>query len=124
MPITKKYPLDELIAALKRYPTERGREITAEYVLLAGWNDSPRDAIALAKLLRGVHTKVNAIPFNEDPNLPPWMKRPSDRAIDTFVETLVEHGVPVTVRRSKGRDIAAACGQLRGRTEPRRKRMA
>ncbi len=124
MPITKKYPLEGLIAAMKRYPTERGREMTAEYVLLAGWNDSPRDAIALAKLLRGVHAKVNAIPFNEDPNLPPWMKRPSDRAIDTFVETLVEHGVPVTVRRSKGRDIAAACGQLRGRTEPRRKRTA
>ena len=122
MPITKKYHLDQLIAALKRYPTEKGREITAEYVLLAGWNDSPRDAIALAKLLRGVHAKVNAIPFNEDPNLPPWMKRPTERAIDTFVETLVEHGVAVTVRRSKGRDIAAACGQLRGRTEPRRRR--
>ena len=124
MPITKKYPLEELIAALKRYPTEKGREITAEYVLLAGWNDAPRDAAALAKLLRGVHAKVNAIPFNEDPNLPPWMKRPSDRAIDAFVDALVEHGMPVTVRRSKGRDIAAACGQLRGRTEPRRKRTA
>ena len=122
MPITKKYPLNELIAALKRYPAERGREITAEYVLLAGWNDSPRDAIALAKLLRGVPAKVNAIPFNEDPNLPPWMKRPSDRAIDVFVETLVKHGMPVTVRRSKGRDIGAACGQLRGRAE-RRKRV-
>jgi 23S rRNA (adenine2503-C2)-methyltransferase len=124
MPITKKFPLDELVAAMKRYPAERGREITAEYVLLAGWNDSPRDAIALAKLLRGVHAKVNAIPFNEDPNLPPWMKRPSDAAIDTFVETLVRNGTPVTVRRSRGRDIAAACGQLRGRTEPRKRRTA
>ena len=124
MPITKKYPLDELIAALKRYPVEKGREMTAEYVLLAGWNDAPRDAIALTRLLRGVHVKVNAIPFNEDPNLPAWMKRPADDAIDAFVDTLVNHGMPVTVRRSKGRDIAAACGQLRGRTEPRKQRRA
>lgn len=115
MPITAKYPLDALIAALKRYPTERGREITAEYVLLAGNNDAPHDAMALARLLRGVDAKVNAIPFNSDPNLPSWMKRPTDAAIDRFVETLVESGVAVTVRRSKGRDIAAACGQLRGK---------
>jgi 23S rRNA (adenine2503-C2)-methyltransferase len=117
MPITKKYPLDELIASLKRYPTEKGRELTAEYVLLAGYNDAMADAITLAKLLRGLTVKVNAIPFNEDPNLPPWMKRPTDAAIDRFVSTLVKNGVHVTVRRSKGRDIAAACGQLRGKSE-------
>lgn len=115
MPITAKYPLDELIAALKRYPAERGRELTIEYVLLAGYNDAPYDAVALAKLLRGVPAKVNAIPFNADPNLPSWMKRPTDAAIDRFVETLVDNGVAVTVRRSKGREIAAACGQLRGK---------
>jgi len=117
MPITKKYPLDELIDALRRFPLEKGRDITIEYVLLAGYNDSPQDAAALAKLIRGVHAKVNAIPFNADPNLPPWMKRPSDPAIDRFVDALVRNGVHVTVRRSKGRDIAAACGQLRGKTE-------
>jgi 23S rRNA (adenine2503-C2)-methyltransferase len=115
MPITAKYPLDQLIAALRHYPTEKGRELTIEYVLLAGYNDSPRDAIALAKLIHGLRSKVNTIPFNEDPNLPSWMKRPTDRAIDQFVDTLVRHGVHVTVRRSKGRDIAAACGQLRGK---------
>jgi 23S rRNA (adenine2503-C2)-methyltransferase len=115
MPITAKYPLDELIAALKRYPAERGREITVEYVLLAGWNDAPHDAVALARLIRGLNAKVNAIPFNEDPNLPAWMKRPADAAIDRFVDTLVRNGVAVTVRRSKGREIAAACGQLRGK---------
>jgi 23S rRNA (adenine2503-C2)-methyltransferase len=115
MPITSKYPLEELIAALKRYPTEKGREITVEYVLLAGYNDAPADAIALARLIRGFQTKVNAIPFNEDANLPSWMKRPSDAAIDRFVDTLVRNGVAVTVRRSKGREIAAACGQLRGK---------
>jgi 23S rRNA (adenine2503-C2)-methyltransferase len=119
MPITKKYPLDELMASLRRFPIKKGRDITIEYVLLAGYNDSPQDAIALAKLIRGVHAKVNAIPLNEDPNLPSWMKRPGDAAIDRFVDTLVNHDVHVTVRRSKGRDIAAACGQLRGKSEPR-----
>ncbi|HEY0144327.1 MAG TPA: 23S rRNA (adenine(2503)-C(2))-methyltransferase RlmN [Thermoanaerobaculia bacterium] len=116
MPITKKYPLDELMETLRRFPYEKGRDITMEYVLLAGYNDAVRDAVALAKLIRGIRgAKVNAIPFNEDANLPKWMKRPSDREIDRFVDTLVQQGVRVTVRRSKGRDIAAACGQLRGR---------
>jgi 23S rRNA (adenine2503-C2)-methyltransferase len=124
MPITKKYPLDELIAALRRYPAERGREITIEYVLLAGYNDAPSDAVALSKLIHGLHAKVNAIPFNADPNLPPWMQRPTDAAIDRFVDTLVRHGVAVTVRRSKGREIAAACGQLRGRSESAKRRKA
>jgi 23S rRNA (adenine2503-C2)-methyltransferase len=119
MPITKKYPLEELIAALKRYPAEHGRELTIEYVLLAGYNDAPSDALALARLIRGLRAKVNAIPFNADPNLPDWMKRPSDAAIDRFVDALVRNGVAVTVRRSKGREIAAACGQLRGKTERR-----
>jgi 23S rRNA (adenine2503-C2)-methyltransferase len=124
MPITKKYPLDELMASLRRFPLEKGREITIEYVLIAGYNDAASDAIALAKLIRGIHAKVNAIPLNEDPNLPAWMKRPGDRAIDRFVDTLVKHDVHVTVRRSKGRDIAAACGQLRGKSEPRRRKSA
>jgi 23S rRNA (adenine2503-C2)-methyltransferase len=115
MPITAKYPLEDLIDALRRYPLEKGRDLTIEYVLLAGYNDSPRDAVALAKLIRGLHAKVNAIPFNADANLPKWMKRPSDAEIDRFVETLVQSGVRVTVRRSKGSDIAAACGQLRGK---------
>ena len=117
MPITKKYPLNELIAALHRYPLERGRDITIEYVLLAGYNDSTADASALARLIRGLHAKINAIPFNEDPNLPKRMQRPSDDAIDAFVDTLVRNDAHVTVRRSKGREIAAACGQLRGKSE-------
>jgi 23S rRNA (adenine2503-C2)-methyltransferase len=119
MPITAKYPLDDLIASLRRFPLEKGRDITIEYVLIAGYNDAPRDAVLLAKLIRGLHAKVNAIPLNEDANLPQWMKRPSDAAIDRFVDTLVQHDVHVTVRRSKGRDIAAACGQLRGKGEAR-----
>ncbi|HEX7154849.1 MAG TPA: 23S rRNA (adenine(2503)-C(2))-methyltransferase RlmN [Thermoanaerobaculia bacterium] len=115
MPITKKYPLEELMESLRRFPLEKGRDMTIEYVLLAGYNDSTQDAVALARLIRGIRSKVNAIPFNEDANLPKWMKRPSDRDIDRFVDTLVRNGVRTTVRRSKGRDIAAACGQLRGK---------
>jgi 23S rRNA (adenine2503-C2)-methyltransferase len=115
MPITAKYPLEQLMESLRRFPLEKGRDVTIEYVLLAGYNDSARDAVALAKLIRGIPAKVNAIPFNEDANLPQWMKRPSDAAIDRFVDTLVSQRVRVTVRRSKGRDIAAACGQLRGK---------
>jgi 23S rRNA (adenine2503-C2)-methyltransferase len=115
MPITSKYPLEQLMESLRRFPLEKGRDITIEYVLLAGYNDSARDAVALAKLIRGIPAKVNAIPFNEDANLPKWMKRPTDVAIDRFVDTLVSQRVRVTVRRSKGRDIAAACGQLRGK---------
>lgn len=117
MPITKKYPLDDLMETLRRFPLEKGRDITMEYVLLAGYNDSPSDARALARLVKGIRSKVNAIPFNEDANLPDWMKRPSEAAIDRFVDALVDAGVRVTVRRSKGRDIAAACGQLRGKDE-------
>jgi 23S rRNA (adenine2503-C2)-methyltransferase len=115
MPITAKYPLDELMESLRRFPLEKHRDITIEYVLLAGYNDAPRDAVALARLIRGIRAKVNAIPFNADPNLPAWMKRPGDDAIDAFVDTLVSQDVRVTVRRSKGREIAAACGQLRGK---------
>ena len=115
MPITKKYPLEDLMETLRRFPLEKGRDMTIEYVLLAGYNDSPEDARMLAKLIGSLRAKVNAIPFNEDANLPKWMKRPSDREIDRFVETLVDYGVRTTVRRSKGRDIAAACGQLRGK---------
>ena len=125
MPITKKYPLEELMAALRRFPLEKGREMTIEYVLLAGYNDSPDDARSLARLIRGLHAKVNAIPFNEDANLPSWMKRPAEPAIDRFVDALVDSGARVTVRRSKGREIAAACGQLRGKsvaTSPRARR--
>lgn len=117
MPITRKYPLRALIDALREFPLERDREITAEYVLLAGYNDSPEDAAELSRILRGLRVKVNAIPFNPDPQLPDWMKRPDDAAIVRFVRMLVGLGTDVTVRRSKGDDIAAACGQLRGKTD-------
>jgi 23S rRNA (adenine2503-C2)-methyltransferase len=122
MPITDRYPLEELVDTLSRFPLEKGRSLTAEYILLAGWNDSPSDARALARLLRGLRIKVNAIPYNPDPALPDWMKRPDDPAIDRFAQALISEGMLVTVRRSKGLQIAAACGQLRGSTDRPRPR--
>ena len=121
MPISKKYPLDEIVAELRKLPRDGQRHLTAEYVLLAGWNDSRDDAQMLALLLEGLAIKINVIPFNPDPNLPDWMERPSDDVIDRFAGTLVAEGARVTVRRSKGLDIAAACGQLKGSVERKRR---
>jgi 23S rRNA (adenine2503-C2)-methyltransferase len=110
VPINKKYGVAEIIAACKRFPVRKRSRITFEYVLLAGVNDSLQDARALAKLLTGVKAKVNLIPLNAAPGIP--FERPSDKAIDRFAKTLAERGVVVSVRKSRGRDIRAACGQL------------
>ncbi|MGH9441919.1 MAG: 23S rRNA (adenine(2503)-C(2))-methyltransferase RlmN [Thermoanaerobaculia bacterium] len=121
MPITKKYPLAQVLAAMKSFPLTHRRRITAEYVLIAGVNDSPDDARHLARRLRGIPVKINVIPFNPDPRYVPEFQRPSERAVDTFVETLARERYTVTVRRSKGPDASAACGQLKGReADPRR----
>lgn len=122
MPISKKYPLDELIRELRQFPLENNRNLTAEYVLLAGWNDSVDDAWLLAKRLRDLSIKINVIPFNPAPDLPAWMTRPDDATIDRFAAALVDAGARVTVRRSKGLEIAAACGQLKGSPERPRPR--
>ena len=84
--------------------------ITFEYVLLAGVNDSPDDARKLAKLMAGLKSKVNVIPLNAAPGIP--FERPSDEAIDRFAKTLADQDILVSVRKSRGRDIRAACGQL------------
>jgi 23S rRNA (adenine2503-C2)-methyltransferase len=120
MPISKTHPLSEVIAAMKAFPLSHRRRITAEYVLIAGVNDSTDDARRLARLLRGIPVKVNVIPFNEDPRHLPEFRRPPEPAIDEFVETLAREHYTVTVRRSKGPDALAACGQLKGReADPR-----
>jgi len=110
VPLNKKYGVAEIIAACKRFPLSKRSRITFEYVLLAGVNDSPEDARQLAKLLSGVKSKVNVIPLNAAPGIP--FERPSDDAIDRFAKTLAERGLVVSVRKSRGRDIRAACGQL------------
>ncbi len=124
MPITKTYPLDGLLAAMKAWPLEPRRSILVEYVLIAGVNDFERDAQRLARLLRGLRVKVNVIPLNEDAVYLPGWKRPDERSIEGFARALAGAHLTVTVRRSKGPDASAACGQLKGRTEdPRRRRL-
>ena len=122
MPITRTYPLAGLLSAMRRWPLDSRRRITIEYVLIAGVNDSPEDAARLARLLRAIPVKVNVIPLNEDPVYLPGWKRPDEPAIDRFVERLAQAHVTATVRRSRGPDASAACGQLKGRTEDPRKR--
>jgi 23S rRNA (adenine2503-C2)-methyltransferase len=110
VPINRKYGVGDIVEACKRFPLKKRSRITFEYVLLAGVNDSPQDARRLAKLVAGVKSKVNLIPLNAAPGIP--FERPSDDAIDRFAKILADHGVPVSVRKSRGRDIRAACGQL------------
>jgi 23S rRNA (adenine2503-C2)-methyltransferase len=110
VPLNKKYGVSEIIAACKRFPLQKRRRITFEYVLLAGVNDSVQDARLLAKLLARVKSKVNLIPLNAAPGI--LFERPSDEAVDRFAKILADSGLLVSVRKSRGRDIRAACGQL------------
>ena len=120
MPINRTYPLPDLLDALRRFPLESRRRITIEYILLAGFNDRPADAIALAQLLRKLPVKVNLIPFNADPVLGERFARPDDAVVDRFQETLIARHLTATVRRTRGEDVGAACGQLRAFARPPR----
>jgi 23S rRNA (adenine2503-C2)-methyltransferase len=110
VPINRKYPLAELIATCQRIPLKRRDRITFEYVLLDGVNDTPEDARRLVTLLGSLKAKVNLIPLNAAPGLE--FERPSDERVDRFAGILARHGLTVSVRKSRGRDIRAACGQL------------
>ena len=110
VPINQKYGIADVIAACRRFPLKRRQRITFEYVLLAGVNDAPGDARKLATLLTGIKAKVNLIPLNAAPGIP--FERPTDEAIDRFARALADRDVTVSVRKSRGRDIRAACGQL------------
>ncbi len=111
MPVNKRYPIKELLAACRRFPLEPRRRITFEYVLLRGVNDSHEDALRLARLLRGIRCKVNLIPFNPFPGTE--LQRPDDASVRHFQQVLLDHHYTAPVRESRGRDISAACGQLR-----------
>src|SRR3954449_3010605 len=113
MPVNRTYPLAELMAALERYPLEKGRKLTFEYILIRGVNDSLRDADRLSRLLSGLRAKVNLIPINPDPVLGERMVPPDDARIEAFKERLRQRGWIATIRRRRGDDVAAACGQLR-----------
>ena len=111
MPINRKYPLKELVAAMRRIPLRSGRKVTAEYVLLEGVNDSPEDARTLARLLRGGRIKVNLIPYNPHEESP--HRAPPPETVDRFRQALLDGGIQAITRERRGADIRAACGQLR-----------
>ncbi len=110
MPVAQTFALDNLISAAQFYTKAVGKRITFEYVLLRGFNDTYEDIIALSALTRKLDCKVNLLPYNPVPGLD--FTRPEPRAVDRFAAGLVKKGVIVTVRTSRGRDVAAACGQL------------
>jgi 23S rRNA (adenine2503-C2)-methyltransferase len=110
MPIEERYDIQDVIAAARRYPIPHGGAVTYEYVLLGGVNDQPTHARALVRLLAGSHGKVNLIPLNPAPEIP--FAPPSPEAIDAFCRILSEARITVSVRRPRGQDILAACGQL------------
>jgi 23S rRNA (adenine2503-C2)-methyltransferase len=118
VPINRKHPIEELLAACWHYlEKQNGRSITFEYVMLDSVNDKPEHARQLARLLRGRAAKLNLIPFNVFPGT--RYRRSSTSAILRFRDILNEHGVIATVRRTRGEDIDAACGQLAGRVTDR-----
>jgi len=114
VPLNRKFPIAELLQACRDYPgASNARRITFEYVMLKGINDSMDDAKLLVKLLKGIPAKINLIPFNPFPGT--RYKRSAAPAIQRFKEELLERGLIATVRRTRGDDIDAACGQLAGR---------
>lgn len=115
MPVNRKYPLKELTAACEEYQHHKGRMITLEYILIAGVNDSSDQAKPLAALAKKLFAKVNLIPYNKVEGLP-W-ERPSEKTCEDFLAALEKLKVIATLRREKGHDIDAACGQLRLKTE-------
>src|SRR4051812_46141355 len=110
VPVNRKYGLVDLLDACRRFPLKRRQRITFEYVMLNEVNDTPEDARRLVRLLTGIKAKVNLLPLNEAAGIP--FTRPSDDRVDRFARILADHGVTVSVRKSRGRDIRAACGQL------------
>lgn len=112
MPVNDRYPLKDLLNACKKYPLAPRQKITFEYILMAGVNDSARDAKNLVRALNGIKAKINLIPFNEFPGSE--FRRPPEERIHAFLQILLDKGYTAIIRWSKGEDIGAACGQLAG----------
>lgn len=120
MPINQRYPLADLLAALRAFPIAPREHLTFEYILIRDFNDSVADADQLHRLLRGLPAKVNLIPLNPDPVLGSEMKPPRASRVEAFRHRLASRGLTTTVRRRRGDDVRAACGQLRAPSrEPR-----
>ncbi|HNC97984.1 MAG TPA: 23S rRNA (adenine(2503)-C(2))-methyltransferase RlmN [Myxococcota bacterium] len=115
MPITRRYSMEELLDACRKLPLPKAKRITFEYVMMAGFNDSLEDAHRLVRLMRGIRSKVNLIPYNENPDR--QIRRPSEAQVQRFQHILLDAALNVSVRATRGKDISAACGQL-GKTEP------
>ncbi|MCB2202281.1 23S rRNA (adenine(2503)-C(2))-methyltransferase RlmN [bacterium] len=117
MPIAETFGLDKLIDAVRYYADQTRDRVTFEYVLIEGFNDGMDDVLALARLIEGIPCKINILAYNPVPGLP--YKRPSDEKVDWFGRQLYPRAPAVTVRKSRGRDIEAACGQLAARKTDR-----
>ena len=115
MPVNRRYPIQSLMNACRKYPLQPGRKLTFEYVMIDGVNDSPDDAHRLSKLLSGLRCKVNLIPLNPFPQC--QLKRTPDERMLAFQRILMQHKVRALIRESRGKDISAACGQLRAKQE-------
>ena len=116
VPLNKKYPLKELLAACRAYPgIHNARRITFEYVMLKGVNDSPADAREMARILKGIPAKINLIPFNPWPGAPYACSSPA--AVEQFSDILADCGLTAPVRQPRGQDIMAACGQLKSASQ-------
>ena len=115
MPINRKWNLEKLIAAAREFPLRNREKLTFEYVLLDGVNDSPQSAHELVELIRGVRAKVNLIALNPGPGIS--FHTPSENLVTQFQKILIDAGVPAFIRRPRGRDIYAACGQLKRTVE-------
>ena len=111
MPINRRYPIEQLLDAIRRFPLKHRQRVTFEYVLLRGITDAPEDALHLVKLLKGIRAKVNLIPFNEAEELN--YRRPPDAVVERFQQILIHHNISAFVRKNRGNDISAACGQLK-----------
>ena len=116
MPVNRRYPLEELLDACRIFPLPNRRMITFEYILINDINDTKRDALRLAKLLSGLRAKVNLIPLN--PHEGSSFSPPPIEKILAFQEQLIDRHLTAIIRKSKGQDILAACGQLSGNRSP------
>jgi len=113
MPVAKSFPLEKLMEAARYFAAKRKKRVTFEYIIFAGFNDTPQDVKELAALIKGIPCKINILAYNPIPSLP--YRRPSDEQVDEFAKLLYPLASAVTVRKSRGLDIEAACGQLAGK---------
>ncbi len=110
MPVNKTYPLEKLLEKCREYSRNEKKKITFEYILMKGINDSLEDAKRLPKLLHGINSKINLIAYNDNPDSE--FKSPDKQTMEMFQKYLLDHGMVATARKSRGKDISAACGQL------------